>query len=110
MELVAALVLWIGLALAGGAIASSKGRSGFFYFVLSLLLPLIGIILVIGLSDRRRAVPARQGDGRPRRPCPECAELVLASARKCPHCAAALTPVRWSWLKSMVWGPLEPKR
>ncbi len=112
MEALIGLVLWIGLAIAAGAIASSKGRSGFGYFLLTLLLPIIGIVIAAFIAPIRK-------DGSPQPPgtfvdckaclrpyrntlascphcgagaeqsfkkCPACAELVLAEARKCKHC------------------------
>lgn len=45
---------WFALGIVAGAISKSKGRSFVGYFLLGLLLPLIGIILAIGVSDRRR--------------------------------------------------------
>jgi len=35
--------------------------------------------------------PAKEPE---RRACPECAELVLAAARRCKHCGAELTPLQ----------------
>ena len=36
------------LAIAAGVIASSKGRSGFGYFILGALFPLIGVLKLVG--------------------------------------------------------------
>ncbi len=111
------LVLWIGLAIATGVIASSKGRSGIGYFVLGLIFPLIGLIIAAFIAPL-----ARDGSAPPpgsfivcgacRRPfrntltscphcgagstpaykkCPACAEQILAEARKCKHCGEDLT-------------------
>ncbi len=86
------LLLWIGLAIASGVIASSKGRSGLGYFVLGLLLPLIGIIIAIGVSSRV-APPPSQAAVSPRDEvkCPACAEVILREAKKCKHCGEVLS-------------------
>jgi hypothetical protein len=87
------LILWLGLAVASGVIASSKGRSGLGYFILGLLLPLIGVIIAIGVSSR--VAPAPPQSSAPRRnekKCPACAELILREAKKCKHCGEVLSP------------------
>lgn len=115
MEALITLVVWLGLAVGCGVIASSKGRSGFGYFVLGLLLPLIGIIIAIGIAPLSEARPINSfidcqkclrpyrgnlqncphcGSANASKPaqkkCPACAEMVLAEARKCKHCGEAL--------------------
>lgn len=105
-----ALLLWPLLAIVAGAVALSKGRSFIGYFLLGLLLPIIGVLLAIGLSDRRTLDRAPAGDRRPRRKCPECAEMVLVEANVCAHCKAKLTPKRVSVVRSMLWGPAPPRR
>lgn len=109
MDILAAIFGWFLLAIAAAMIAGSKGRSSFLYFLLGLMLPVIGVILAVGVSDRRAIGRAAVTDGRPRRNCPQCAERVLAQARKCPHCGEALTPVEFAWLRSLFWGSLPPK-
>jgi hypothetical protein len=72
-------LLWFGLSIAIGAVAAGKDRSGFGWFVLSLVIsPLLaGLFLLL------------VGDGRSSR-CPYCAERVKAAARICPHCKSEL--------------------
>lgn len=80
---------WFVFSILAGAIASSKGRSGFGFFLLSVFLsPLVGLIAAIAFprldsSDKNSEARAR---------CPECQELVLNTAIKCKHCGAALEP------------------
>lgn len=87
-------IFWITAAIVVGIVASGRGRSGFGYFVLSLLLsPLIGAVLALGLPAKRQAaggadVPSDNTHVR----CPACAEWVLPEARTCKHCGAQLTP------------------
>lgn len=80
---------WFILAIVIGAVAPSKGRSGFGWFLLALLIsPLFaGIILAIvpSLTKEPRV-------GRGYRACPYCAEPVRKEAKLCPHCRSPLVP------------------
>jgi hypothetical protein len=93
MELVA---FWFIGAVVVGVIAASKGRTGFGWFVLSVLLsPLLIGILVLALPA---TTPAIVSIGEQISPathvrCPECRELVRWDARKCKHCGIALSPL-----------------
>lgn len=87
---------WLAASIIVGIIAGSKGRTGFGYFVLSLLLtPVLIGILVLALP--RVAAPTVVAGGAAVTPdthvrCPDCRELVRADARKCKHCGTALVP------------------
>lgn len=85
---------WVGFSILAGWIANSKGRSGFGYFVLSMVLsPLIGLLAVFGVPARAAppslTVPP-PNDGI-RVTCPACAEWVLPAAKRCKHCGVVLT-------------------
>lgn len=76
------IVGWLLWSIIVGIIASSRGRRGFTWFLLSLLIsPLLSMILVLAL-------------GRPgpnfttHRRCPDCKELILIGATKCKHCGS----------------------
>lgn len=89
------IILWFGLSVVVGIVASSKGRSGFGYFLLALLLsPLIGGILALALPSKKGVVVAgaEVASEETHVRCPDCRELVRADARKCKHCGTALTP------------------
>lgn len=58
MEVLGLFVLWVLLAFVAGAIANAKGRSALGYFVLTLLIPLIGPD-----PGRRHAGTARRAGG-----------------------------------------------
>lgn len=72
-------LFWFILAIFIGVWAGNWGRSGFGYFLLSIILsPLIaGIILLIsGTKD----------GGANKKKCPKCAEYVQEEAQVCKHC------------------------
>lgn len=84
------VIVWFALSVVAGIVAHSRGRSGFGYFMLSLLLsPLVGLILV-ALLPAEVQVP-KAGDGVHRK-CPMCAELVKLEALRCRHCGGELVP------------------
>ena len=100
---------WLAAAVGAGAIASSKGRSGFGYFLFGFFLPLIGLFVAIGMapvSPAAAAHGARRGNdlilcqkcGRPHRAdapiCPNCGKMNLGpsepATKKCPACAETI--------------------
>jgi hypothetical protein len=90
------VALWFGLAVIVGVAASvRRGRNGFGWFLLSLVIsPLLTGLLVLALPDLR--VRAREDyDRESGRRCPFCAELIKKEAIVCKHCGRdlpALTP------------------
>jgi hypothetical protein len=87
MEALVSLVIWLGLAIGAGAIASSKGRSGFGYFVLALFLPLIGFLIAAFIAPRSK-------NGEPLPPgtfidCKSCLRPYRNTLSECPHCRAS---------------------
>jgi hypothetical protein len=88
---------WVLFSIVAGMIAGSKGRSGFGYFFLSLILsPLIGLLLAIALPALNPPATAAGPAAPPSDSyikCPDCRELVLKDARKCKHCGSTLVPV-----------------
>jgi len=80
---------WLFLAVVVGIIAANRGRSGFGWFLLSLVIsPLIGGILVLALGAPK-SDPSSDGE---HRKCPACAEWVKREAVKCKHCGELLLP------------------
>lgn len=89
MELI---LFWFIFSVVVGVIASARGRSGFGYFLLSLIIsPLIAVILVALLPSLKRDPNAPTAWTHVK--CPDCRELVLNEARVCKHCGCKLVPV-----------------
>ena len=87
-------ILWLALALIPAVIASKKGRSGFGYFLLAVLLsPLIGLIIALAVSPIEANVEAKQIESGERRKCPHCAELIKQEANVCRFCGRDVTPM-----------------
>jgi hypothetical protein len=88
------VLFWLLFAVAVGVYASNRGRSGFGWFFLSLIIsPLLGIIFCAVSKDLSKAGKnATEPSLATHVKCPACAELVLPEAKVCKHCGHALTP------------------
>ena len=86
------LIFWLIVAVIVGVIASNRGRSGFGGFLLSVLIsPLLGLILVLVLADKKKELQERQTTNPgPRAACWQCKEMVVVGAGKCRYCGAEL--------------------
>ena len=83
---------WFFFAIAVGILASNRGRSGFIWFVISILFsPLIGVIFVLVMENLKEINDQPNPDTHVR--CPDCRELVRNDARKCKHCGVSLVPI-----------------
>ena len=70
-------VLWLALSVVAGVIASNKGRSGWGFFFLSVILsPLIGITAALVASSNRKNVEEKQIASGDNKKCPYCAEII----------------------------------
>ena len=88
MELIFGYLL---LAIAAGIFASSRGRSGFGWFLISLVLsPLISFVFLLVLQNLKEKSLMPSPDTHVK--CPDCKELVLKEARVCKHCGCKLVP------------------
>ena len=85
-------VLWVGLSVVIAAMAHNRGRSGFGWFWLSLLIsPLVALIAVLVAGEHKEAIDGRAlADGTMRK-CPQCAELVRVEAKICKHCRSDIS-------------------
>lgn len=81
MEWVIGWVIW---SIVVSIIASAKGRRGFTWFLISILVsPLVAMVLVLALG---RPGPNYSTHRR----CPDCKELILLGATKCKHCGSTM--------------------
>lgn len=97
--MIAIIFFWLLFALIVGLIASSRGRSGFGWFILACLIsPLLaGIFLLVGANRRsqfERPNPSTHIK------CPDCKELILKDARVCRYCGCKLVVPALSGLPS----------
>ena len=89
---------WFVLCVVIGFWAHSKGRFGFGWAVISLMLsPLVGGFIVAILPKAGKAAIPRDEVGntitdKTHRRCPDCRDIVRRDARKCKHCGATLVP------------------
>jgi len=87
-------IFWICLSVLAGVIASHKGRSGWWFFFLSVLLsPLVGIIAALVAREDTWEVESRQLASGDMRKCPDCAELIKRETTVCRYCGSQN---RWS--------------
>lgn len=85
---------WFVFSVIAGAIASEKGRSGFGFLLLSLILsPLVGIIWAFGVSKNTNRIEQQQIKDGSRRRCHTCDEAVRVEAIKCRHCGSELAEI-----------------
>jgi hypothetical protein len=78
---VAYLVLAFSFALAGGLVGKLKGSSFFIWFLISGLLPLIGLVAALLYRSEHDEV---------RRQCPACGKVVKLHDAVCMRCGAEL--------------------
>lgn len=82
-------LFWLAFSFAVAFIAGYRGRSGFVWFFLSVLLsPLLSLLLVLVLKDL-----TNEPNGTSHVKCPDCREFILKDARVCKHCGYRLLVV-----------------
>jgi hypothetical protein len=81
-------IFWFGGAFVAANFARSKGRSGFGYFALSLLLSFLVTIIVLAILPSKVTTV----DPVPKTTCPYCREQIIADAVVCKHCGRDVEP------------------
>lgn len=69
-----------------GAIARSKGRSFWLWWIYGALLFVIALIHVLVIGTDQKALDAREVAGGDKVKYPDCAELIKAEAKVCRFC------------------------
>ena len=83
-ELVFATLFWLGLAIVVGVAGDTRGRNGFGWFILAIVIsPLLAGLLLIALPrlENRSAMADA-----PMKKCPYCAQMIPAEALVCHLC------------------------
>jgi len=78
---VAYLIIALGFALAGGIVGRVKGSSFFLWFLISGVLPFVGLIAALLYRSDRDEL---------RRQCPRCGGVVMLHDAVCTRCGAEL--------------------
>jgi hypothetical protein len=89
-----AVVLWVFFGVVSGGIAMARGRSGFGWFLLGILLgPFALAVALLPTAEANRQEQARRSGVAPGwRKCPFCAEVVREEALVCRYCQRELRP------------------
>jgi len=97
------VLIWIVCAVFTAVIASSKGRRGFVWFLLALLISPVALLAVgfMPAKKKEEETQATTEDAKPKkiadsteRKCPFCAEIIKAEAVVCRFCGRDVEPVK----------------
>jgi hypothetical protein len=85
---------WFSLAVIIGIYAHNKGRSGFFFFILSSILgPILGALIAFVCQKNMDVIENRKIDRGIAKRCPDCDEIVKEKAKICRTCHFDFTTV-----------------
>lgn len=81
---------WLLFSVLVGVMATNRGRSGFGWFCLAVVIsPLFAGLLVLVLKSHATEAAVQTGE---MRICPQCAEAIRREAIKCRYCGSQLEP------------------
>jgi len=89
----ALIFLWFACAIITTIVASSKGRSGFGWFILSIFFGFFALLLVALLPSLKKDAIPNGVSAETHVRCPDCREFVFMDATKCKHCGIKLIPI-----------------
>ena len=84
------LIIWLLFGIVCAVIASNKGRNGFGWFLIGVLLGPFGLILALVVGKNVEAVEKASLSSGEVKKCPHCAELVKREAVKCRYCGESI--------------------